>query len=98
MRFGLVHRVMTNALAALGVLALVSSGELSRWVNVSILVGLAAALAVPESWHSRPWLNRLASFGAPLLLAVQALRGFLGRPILELAVEFAVALQIIRLA
>jgi protein-glutamine gamma-glutamyltransferase len=98
MRFGLVHRAMTNALAALGVLALVASGELGRWMNIAVLLGLLAAIAMPEAWHSKPLIQRLASFGAPLLLAIQLTRGFLGRTVLELAVEFAVALQIIRLA
>jgi protein-glutamine gamma-glutamyltransferase len=98
MRFGLVHRVMTNALAALGVLALVASGELGRWVNVAIVFGLVGALMVPEAWHARPWLNRIATIGPVILLAVQVGRSFLGRPLLELAVEFAAALQIVRLA
>jgi protein-glutamine gamma-glutamyltransferase len=98
MRFGLVHRVMTNALAALGVMALVASGELGRWVNVAIVVGLIAALSVPEAWNTKPWLNRLAAFGPVVLLGVQVTRWFLNRPMLELAVEFAAALQIVRLA
>ena len=34
MRFGLVHRVMTDALAALGVLAVVSTASLSPWTNL----------------------------------------------------------------
>ena len=98
MRFGFVHRVMTNALAALGVIALVASGELGRWINVAIVVGLAAALAVPEAWHGKVWLNRLAGIGPVGLLAVQITRWFAGRPMLELAVEFAAALQVVRLA
>ena len=98
MRFGLVHRAMTNALAALGVLALVSSGELGRSMNIAVMVGLLAAIATPEPWHGKPIVQKLASFGAPLLLAIQLTRGFLGKTVLELAVEFAVALQIIRLA
>jgi protein-glutamine gamma-glutamyltransferase len=98
MRFGLVHRVMTSTLAVLGILALVSSGELSRWVNTSIIVGLVASLAIPESMQGKPWVARLSTFGPILLLVVQLTRGFLGRPILELAVEFAAGLQIIRLA
>ena len=98
MRFGLVHRVMTNALAALGVIALVASGELGRWVNAAILIGLVGALAVPEAWHGKVWLNRLAAIGPVGLLAVQITRWFGGRPMLELAVEFAAALQVVRLA
>ena len=46
MRFGFVHRVMTDALASLGVLALVLSGQFNRWVSAAILIGLAAALQI----------------------------------------------------
>ena len=44
MRFGLIHRIMTDALAALGLLSLLASGELNltsvrllvdRWVGPS---------------------------------------------------------------
>ena len=59
MRFGFVHRVMTDALAALGVLALVLSGQFSRWVSVVLLVGLVGALAVRESWQRHPAFRHL---------------------------------------
>jgi transglutaminase-like putative cysteine protease len=99
MRFGLVHRVMTNALASLGVLALVSSGELGKWVNLAIVVGLIAGLSVPETWHQKVWLNRAATVGPVVLLVAQVARFFLtGKPLLDLAVEFAAALQVVRLA
>ena len=49
MRFGFVHRVMTDALAALGVLALVLSGQFTRTVSAVLLVSLAAALGVRET-------------------------------------------------
>ena len=45
MRFGLVHRVLTNALAALGVLALLSGGQFSRSATIAILASLALAVA-----------------------------------------------------
>jgi protein-glutamine gamma-glutamyltransferase len=98
MRFGLIHRIMTDALAALGIFALVTSGELGRPIEIAIVVGLALALGVPEAWQSRPALRRLATFGPIALLLVQAVRLFLGGGTLELAVEFAAALQIMRLA
>ena len=40
MRFGFIHRIMTDALAALGVLALVLSGQFTRGVSAVVLVGL----------------------------------------------------------
>ena len=54
MRFGVVHRVMTDTLAVLGLLALLSSGEVDRTVSYAILLGLAAALALPERFQDRP--------------------------------------------
>ena len=98
MRFGLVHRVMTDALATLGVLAVVSTASLSPWTNLALVVGLAVALAIPEGWQGRPLLRHFAT-GAPLLLLlVQGGRLLAGRSPLDVAVEFAALLQIIRLA
>ena len=98
MRFGFVHRIMTDALAALGVLAVVSTASLDPWTNGVLLVGLAVAIAIPERWQSKPALRHFAT-GAPLgLFVLQALRLVLGRPALDVAVEFAALLQIVRLA
>ena len=60
MRFGLIHRIMTDALATLGLLALVTSGELNRWMSFAIVAGMVAALLVPERWQDRPLLRQLA--------------------------------------
>ncbi len=98
MKFGLVHRVMTDALAVLGVLALVSSGELGRWVNGALLVGLVAALAVPATWQARAALRHLATAGPLVLLAVQIARMATGASVIALAIEFAAGLQLVRLA
>ena len=98
MRFGLIHRLMTDAIAALGILALVTSGELERWVSVVVVAGLAGALAIPENWQTRTWMRRLSTIGPVALLLLQIGRLFSGANVLELAVEFAAALQIIRLA
>ena len=98
MRFGLIHRLMTDAIAALGILALVTSGELDRWVSAAVVAGLAGALAIPENWQTRTWMRRLSTIGPVVLLLVQFARLFIGASVLELAVEFAAALQIIRLA
>lgn len=98
MRFGLIHRIMTDSLAALGLLALVTSGELNRWVSIGIVIGLALALAIPERWQDRPLIVHIGR-GAPVaLLLLQATLWFLGGSLLPRAVEFAAALQVIRLA
>jgi protein-glutamine gamma-glutamyltransferase len=97
-RFGLIHRLMTDAIAVLGILALVTSGELGRWTAAAIVVGLAAALAVPESAQGRTWMRRFSTVAPIALLVAQFARLFTGATVLELAIEFAAALQIIRLA
>ena len=98
MRFGLVHRIMTDALAALGVVAVVNTAGMTPWTTGFVLIGLALALAVPESWQSKPWLRHLATIGPLTLFAVQGVRFVAGRSALDIAVEFAAVLQIIRLA
>lgn len=98
MRFGLVHRIMTDALAALGVLAVVNTASMSSWTTGFVIAGLALALAVPEGWQTKPALRHLATIGPLTLFAVQGVRLLAGRPALDVAVEFAAILQIIRLA
>jgi transglutaminase-like putative cysteine protease len=98
MRFGLVHRVMTDALAALGVLAVVSTASLPPWTNIVLLVGLAAAIAIPEGWQGRPALRHFATIAPLVLLVLQGVRLLVGRSPLDVAVEFAALLQIVRLA
>jgi hypothetical protein len=98
MRFGLVHRVMTDALAALGVLAVFSTASLSPWTNLILVVGLAVAIAIPESWQGRPALRHFATIAPLTLLLVQGARLLAGRSPLDVAVEFAALLQIVRLA
>jgi transglutaminase-like putative cysteine protease len=98
MRFGLVHRVMTDALAALGVLAIVSTASLSLWTNVILLAGLAFAIAIPESKQGRPAMRHFATAAPLVLLAVEGGRLLAGRFPLDVAVEFAAFLQVIRLA
>lgn len=98
MRFGLVHRIMTDALATLGLLALVTSGELDRWMTVLLVVGLVGALAVPERWPDRAVFRHLSVFAPLGLLVLQLSRLFTGGDVLALAVEFACALQVVRLA
>ena len=98
MRFGLVHRVMTDALAALGILAVVSTASMSTGTNLVLLVGLAIALAIPERWQSKVALRQFANIAPLALFVLQGARLVAGRSALDVAVEFAALLQIIRLA
>ncbi|HEY1959800.1 MAG TPA: transglutaminaseTgpA domain-containing protein [Polyangiaceae bacterium] len=98
MRFGLVHRVMTDALAVLGILAVVSTSTLSPWATTLLLVGLAGALAVPESWQTKALFRHAATTGMIVLFVVQGARIVAGQPVIDVMVEFAALLQIIRLA
>ncbi len=98
MRFGLIHRIMTDSLAALGLLALVTSGELNHWLTIAILLGLAIAVAIPENFQDRPVVRRIGVLLPLALFGVQAVRLFLNANLLETAVEFAAGLQVIRLA
>jgi len=99
MRFGLVHRVLTSALATFGVLALVTSGNLDRGTSIAVLIGLVGAIAIPEAWRTTQIVRQIASFGPLALLAVQIIRLLaFNATVLDTAVEFALALQIVRLA
>ena len=97
MRFGLVHRIMTDALAALGLLALLTSGELNRWMTAAIVVGLLVALAIPERWQERPVLRRLGVIGPLAMFGIQAARLSMGEALLPVSIEFAAGLQVLRL-
>lgn len=98
MRFGLVHRVMTDALAVLGVLAVVSTATLSVWTNAALLVGLGLALAVPEGWQAKPVFRHVATTGMILLFVVQGARIVAGQPLIDVLIEFAALLQVVRVA
>ncbi|MCL2723449.1 MAG: transglutaminaseTgpA domain-containing protein [Polyangiaceae bacterium] len=89
---------MTDALAAFGVIAVVSAASMTPWMTVFLLGGLALALAVPESWENRRALRYLATGGPACLFVVQISQLFAGRPALDIAVEFAAILQIFRVA
>jgi len=97
-RFGVVHRLMTNALAVLGLLALVSSGQFSTWVDVVVLVGLAGALSIRETWQRHPRFKHVDTVALLIVIAVQFARFALGANSLDVLIEFAAALQIVRLA
>jgi transglutaminase-like putative cysteine protease len=98
MRFGIVHRVMTDTLAVLGLLSLLTSGELNRNVAILILIALAFALVVPERIQEKPLYRRLGIAAPLVLLAVQSARLLGGESLLGCAIEFAAGLQVLRLA
>jgi transglutaminase-like putative cysteine protease len=98
-RFGLVHRVMTDALAFLGVLALVVSGQFSRPLAGVMLATLGIAIALKEPWRQRASQRHFDAISTALLIAVQLGRGFFTpASILDILIEFAVGLQVIRVA
>ncbi len=98
MRFGSVHRVMINLLVLLGLLSLLTSGELNRWMSAAIVALLAIAFVIPERYEDHVWLRRAGLAAALTAFAVQNWRLWVGgEDLLPLAVEFAAALQVIRL-
>jgi transglutaminase-like putative cysteine protease len=99
MRFGLVHRLMTDALAVLGVLALVVSGQFSRTLDVVLLAALGIAIAMKEPWRQRASQRHLDAVATVALITTQLARAFLtSASVLDLLIEFAVGLQVIRVA
>jgi transglutaminase-like putative cysteine protease len=97
-RFGLVHRIMTDALAVLGILAVVSTATLGTGTTIALLAGLALALALPESWQTKPFFRHLGTSGVLALFVVQVGRVFFGQSALDIAIEFAALLQVLRIA
>ena len=87
---------MTDALASLGLMALLTSGRLNDWIAGPIVVGMLAAITLPERFLKDNRLTQFAMVTSVVLLLVQMLRLGSGTDILEAAVEFAAALQVIR--
>jgi protein-glutamine gamma-glutamyltransferase len=99
MRFGLVHRIMTDALAALGVLALVSSGQFSRSYSIFVTVTLFCCVMLREDWRQRAGKRHVDTVATVLLIGIQLARSLNPQSsALDLLIEFAVGLQIIRVA
>jgi len=97
-RFGLVHRVMTDTLAALGVLALVTSGKLHIYAAVLVVIGLLVGIFLPVHYRQQAPIKLLSVAGPLGILGLQLLRLFLGADPIPIVVEFAAGLQVIRLA
>lgn len=99
MRFGLVHRAMTDALAFLGVLSLVVGGQFSRPLSIFILASLALAIGLKEKWRQRLSQRHVDAVSTAILIATQLGRAFFtSASVLDLLIEFAVGLQVIRVA
>jgi hypothetical protein len=99
MRFGITHRVMTGALAALAALGLLAGGRLDGEVTASLLAGLSLAFVASASW-ARPWPRRAAAVALLLVMAAGTVR-LLRSPATDLLdglVVAAATLQILRLA
>lgn len=97
MRFGVIHRVMTGSLAALGILALVTSGKLHPLATVVVLIGLLVGLFLPDDYRKGAYLQLTGVVGPLVVLAVQVGRISFGGDPIPIVVEFAAALQVIRL-
>jgi protein-glutamine gamma-glutamyltransferase len=97
MRFGLIHRIMTGTLASLGILALVMSGKLHPVATALVLVGLVVGLFLPEHYRRGAYLQVMGVVGPLAALALQGGRLALGGDPIPIVVEFAAALQVLRL-
>jgi protein-glutamine gamma-glutamyltransferase len=97
-RFGLIHRILINALAALGLMALLTGGQVQPLVAILVSVGMLLAMLMPERLQGGRLLNQAGGVASVLLLCGQAVRALGGVEFLPLAVEFVAALQVIRVA
>lgn len=97
MRFGLVHRFMTNALAALGIAALVVSGKLNPLASALTVFGAIASMALPERFKQEALLTAAGVTLPLVILGVQVARFSLGAEAVPLVIEFAALLQVARL-
>ena len=92
MRFGLIHRIMTDALAGLGLFALIASGKLHLVAAVVTLLGFVVALALPDRFKQQTFV-KVAGVVAPLgALGIEAVRLLSGADPIPVVVEFAALL------
>src|ERR1019366_6131170 len=68
------------------------------WTNAMLIFGMFGALAIPESWQGRPALRRTATTAMIFLFVVQGARLVAGQSVIDVTIEFAALLQIIRVA
>lgn len=98
MSFARLHKIVTYALAILGLLSLSLGGELSIVSLFVIALGALLSWWVEGPRIEDPRWQRGWNVVLLALLALQILRGVLGEPLLPLALEMTAALQISRLA
>lgn len=98
MRFGTVHRVLTTAIVALGIFAVLSAGVLSSMAAVISVLGLLVGILLPESIQNKPWVAKIFPVGLLLLFFLLPVRIALGGPPLELAIEGITYAQVLRIA
>ena len=98
MSFARLHKIVTYALASLGLLALSLGGELSAVSLALIAITTIASWWVESPRIDAPRWQRGWNVLLVVLLGVQIVRGLLGEPLLPLALETTAALQVSRLA
>jgi hypothetical protein len=98
MRFGLLHRILVDSIATIGLLSLAATSELSRRAVFTMLAGLIVALVLPDNWRERRDVQTLGNALQIAALLVQLMRLATAASIITLAVQFAALLQVIRLA
>lgn len=89
---------MTGSLATLGVLALVTSGKLHHLATAVVLVGLLVGLFLPDRHRQQAGVQLVGVIGPLVVLTLQVARISFGGDPIPIVVEFAAALQVIRLA
>lgn len=98
MRFGIVHRVFLDLLAAVGIIALLSTGELGRRTVIALIITLGAAIAIPASIRELKAVQLAGGILPVFFLFVQLYRLTTSASVVTLAVEFAALLQVVRMA
>lgn len=98
MRFGIVHRIFLDSLATVGIIALMSTGELNRPTLFGLLIALSFAILAPPSVRDSKFVQVIGGLLPVCFLFVQLYRLTTSASVVTLAVEFAALLQVIRLA
>lgn len=88
---------MTGSLATLGILALVTSGKLHPIATSVMLLGLLIGLFLPDHYRKGAAFQLTGVVGPLIALAVQVGRISFGGDPIPIVIEFAAALQVIRL-